>query len=77
MKIGDEFIGYSWDYFMSEKPSTTAILKRQLHGIQATGIRVKTVMYDNATEQMEPLKNTCWANGVMVEYVASHTPQKK
>jgi transposase InsO family protein len=77
LKIRDEFSGYSWDYFMSEKSSTTAILKRQLQWIQATGIRVKTVMYDNAKEQMVPLKKMCWVNVVMVEYVAPYTSQKK
>jgi hypothetical protein len=28
LKIRDEYSGYSWDYFMSEKSSTTATLKR-------------------------------------------------
>jgi hypothetical protein len=28
LKIRDEFSGYSWDYFMTEKSSTTTILKR-------------------------------------------------
>jgi hypothetical protein len=30
LKIRNEYSGYSWDYIMSEKSSTTAILKRQL-----------------------------------------------
>jgi hypothetical protein len=38
LKVRDECSGYSWDYFMSEKSSTTAI----------SGIRVKTVRCDNA-----------------------------
>jgi hypothetical protein len=25
---------------------------------------------------MAPLKDMCWANGVLVEYVAPHTPQQ-
>jgi hypothetical protein len=25
---------------------------------------------------MKPLKNMCWANGVMVDYVAPYTPQQ-
>jgi hypothetical protein len=76
LKIRDEFSGYSWDYFMSEKSSTTAILKRQLQWMKASGIQVKTVRCDSAKEQMIPLKNMCWANGVMVEYVAPYTPQQ-
>jgi hypothetical protein len=42
------------------------------------GIRnkVKTIRCDNAKEQMAPLKNMCWAHGVMVEYVAPYTPQQ-
>jgi hypothetical protein len=44
--------------------------------MKASGIRVKTVRCDNAKEQMVPLKNMCWANGVMVEYVAPYTPQQ-
>jgi hypothetical protein len=61
---------------MLEKSSTTAILKRQLQWMKASGIRVKTVRCDNAKEQMVPWKNMCWANGVMVEYVAPYTPQQ-
>jgi ribosomal protein S10 len=76
LKIRDEFSGYSWDHFMSEKSSTTAILKRQLQWMKPSGIRVKSVRCDNAKEQMVPLKNMCWANGVMVEYVAPYTPQQ-
>jgi hypothetical protein len=30
LNIREEFSGYSWDYFMSEKSATTSILKRQL-----------------------------------------------
>jgi hypothetical protein len=75
LKIRDEFSGYWWDYFMSEK-STTAIPKRQLQCMKASGIRVKMVRCDNAKEQMVPLKNMCWANGVMVEYVAPYTQNK-
>jgi hypothetical protein len=60
LKIRDEFSGYSWDYFMSEKSSTTAVLKRQLQWMKASGIRVKTVRCDNTKEQMVPLKIMCW-----------------
>jgi hypothetical protein len=49
LKIGDEFSGYSRDYFMAEKSSTTTIVGRQL----AIVIRVKTIRCDNAKEQME------------------------
>jgi transposase InsO family protein len=76
LKTRDEYSGYSWDYFMSEKSSTIAILKRQLQWMKASGIRVKTVRYDNAKEQMAPLKDMCWANDVLVEYVAPYTPQQ-
>jgi hypothetical protein len=76
LKIRDEFSGYSWDYFMSEKSSTTAILKRQLQWMKASGIWVKTFRCDNVKEQVVPLKNMCWENGVMVEYVAPYTPQQ-
>jgi hypothetical protein len=41
LKIRDEYSGYSWDYFMSEKSTTTAILKRQLQWMKASGMRVK------------------------------------
>jgi hypothetical protein len=41
LKSRDEFSGYSWDYFMAEKSSTTSILRRQFQWIKATGIRVK------------------------------------
>jgi hypothetical protein len=62
---------------MSEKSSTATILKRQLQWMKATGIIcVKTVRYDNMKEQMAPLKNMYWANGVMVEYVPPYTPQQ-
>jgi hypothetical protein len=61
---------------MSENSSTTAILKRQLQWMKASGMRVKTVRCDNAKEQMAPLKDMCWANGVLVEYVAPYTPQQ-
>jgi hypothetical protein len=37
LKIRDEFSGYSWDYFMSENSSATAILKRQLQWMKASG----------------------------------------
>jgi hypothetical protein len=43
--------------------------------MKANGMRVKTVRWDNAKEQMAPLKDMCWANGVLVEYVAPYTPQ--
>jgi hypothetical protein len=76
LKVRDEFSGYSGDYFMSEKSSTTAILKRQLQWMKASGIRVKTVRCDNAKEQKIPLKNMCWAHGIIVEYVAPYTPQQ-
>jgi hypothetical protein len=36
-----------------------------------------TVSCDNAKEQMIPLKNMCWENGVIVAYVAPYTPQQK
>jgi hypothetical protein len=62
---------------MSEKSSTTAILMRQLQWMRASGMRVKTVRCDNAKEQMAPLKDMCWENGVLVEYVAPYTPQQK
>jgi hypothetical protein len=48
LKIRDEYSGYSWDYFMSEKSSTTAMLKRQLQWMKASGMRVQTVRCDNA-----------------------------
>jgi hypothetical protein len=48
LKIRDEYSGYSWDYLMSEKSSTTTILKRQSQWMKASGIRVKTVRCDNA-----------------------------
>jgi hypothetical protein len=48
LKIRDEFSGYSWEYFMTEKSSTTMILRRQLQWMKAMGIRVKTVRCDNA-----------------------------
>jgi transposase InsO family protein len=76
LKIRDEFSGYSWDYFMTEKSSTTTILKRQLQWMKPMGIRVKTVRCDNAKEQMAPLKDMCWSNGVLVEYVAPYAPQQ-
>jgi hypothetical protein len=76
LKIRDEFSGYSWDYFMMEKSSTTMILGRQLQRMKAIGILVKTGRCDNAKEQMAPLKDMCWANGVLVEYVAPYTPQQ-
>jgi hypothetical protein len=40
------------------------------------GIRVKTVRCDNAKGKMAPLKDMCWANGVLVEYVAPYIPQQ-
>jgi hypothetical protein len=52
---------------MTEKSSTTMILRRQLQGMKAMGIRIKTVRCDNVKEQMAPLKDMCWANGVLVE----------
>jgi hypothetical protein len=70
------FSGYSWDYFMSEKSSSTEILKRQLQWMKATGIRVRTVRCDNAKEQMVPVKNMCGSNGFMIEYVAPYKPQQ-
>jgi hypothetical protein len=76
LKTRDEFSGYSWYYFMTEKSSTTMISRRQLQWMKAMGIRVKTVRCDNAKEQMAPLKDMCWANGVLVEYVAPCTPQQ-
>jgi hypothetical protein len=30
LKIRDEFSGYSWDYFMTEKSSTTMIFKNSI-----------------------------------------------
>jgi hypothetical protein len=42
--------------------------------MKTSGIRVKTVRCDNAKEQMTPLKDMCWANGVLVEYVAPYAP---
>jgi hypothetical protein len=71
-----EFSGYSWDYFMSEKSSTTTILKRQLQWMKASGKQVKVIRCDNAKEQMISLKNMSWANGVMVEYIAPYTPRQ-
>jgi hypothetical protein len=44
--------------------------------MKASGIRVKTVRCDNAKEQMTPLNDMCWADGVFVEYVAPNTPQQ-
>jgi hypothetical protein len=44
--------------------------------MKASGMRVKTVRCDNAKVQMAPLKDMCWANGVLVEYVAPYTPQQ-
>jgi transposase InsO family protein len=76
LKIRDEFSGFLWYYFMTEKSSTTTILKRQLQWMKAMGIRVKTVRCDNDEEQMAPLKDMCWANGVLVEYAAPYTPQQ-
>jgi hypothetical protein len=61
---------------MSEKSSTTAILKRQLQWMKVSRIRVKMVRCDNAKEQMVPLKNMCWANDVMIEYIAPYTQNK-
>jgi hypothetical protein len=43
-------------FFMTEKLSTTTILKRQLQWMKAMGIRIKTVRCDNAKEQTAPLK---------------------
>jgi hypothetical protein len=31
----------------------------------AIGIQVKMIRCDNAKEQMAPLKDMCWANGVL------------
>jgi hypothetical protein len=76
LKIRDEFSGYSWDYFMSEKSSTATILIRQLQWMKASGIRVKTVRCDNVKEQMVHLKNMCWGNGIIVEYIAPYTPRQ-
>jgi ribosomal protein S10 len=76
LKIRDEFSGYSWDYFMMEKSSTTKILRRQLQWMKAMGKRVKTVRGDNAKEQRAPLKDMCWENGVLVEYVVPYTLQQ-
>jgi hypothetical protein len=61
---------------MSKKSSTATILKRQLQWMKAKGMRVKTVRCDNAKEQMAPLKDMCWSNVVLVEYVARYTPQQ-
>jgi hypothetical protein len=44
--------------------------------MKASGMRVKTVRCDNAKEQMAPLKDMCWENGVLVEYIAPYTPQQ-
>jgi hypothetical protein len=44
--------------------------------MKASGIKVKTVRGDNVKEQIIPSKNMCWANGVMVVYVAPYTPQQ-
>jgi hypothetical protein len=44
--------------------------------MKASGIKVKIVRCNISKEQMVPLKNMCWANGVMVEYVAPYTPQQ-
>jgi hypothetical protein len=44
--------------------------------MKASGIRVKTVRCDNEKEQMAPLKDMCWENGVLVEYVAPYTLQQ-
>jgi uncharacterized membrane protein (DUF2068 family) len=57
---------------MSEKSSTTTILERQLQWMKASGIRVKPVRCDNEKEQMAPLKDMCWANGVLVVYGVLH-----
>jgi hypothetical protein len=38
LKIRDEYSGFFWDYFMSEKSSTTTILKRQLQWMKESGI---------------------------------------
>jgi hypothetical protein len=76
LKIRDEYSGYSWDYFISEKSSTITILKRQLQWMKTSGMRVKTVRCNNAKEQVAPLKDMCWANGVLVEYVSPYTAQQ-
>jgi hypothetical protein len=61
---------------MTDKSSTTTILRRQLQWMKAMGIRIKTVKCDHSKEQMAPLKDIGWPNGVLVEYVAPHTPQQ-
>jgi hypothetical protein len=37
----------------------------------------KTIRCDNAKEQMAPLKDICWANGVLVEHVAPKQESRK
>jgi transposase InsO family protein len=61
---------------MSEKSTSTTILKRQLKRIKERGIRVKVARCDNAKEQMVPLKKMFWEHGIMVEYIAPYTPQQ-
>jgi hypothetical protein len=53
------------------------LLKRQLQWMKASGMRVKTVRCDNAKEQMAPLKDMCWENGVLVEYVAPYGEKRR
>jgi ribosomal protein S10 len=40
LKIRDEYSGYSWDYFMSDKSTTTMILERQLKWMKVKEIKV-------------------------------------
>jgi transposase InsO family protein len=76
LKIKDGYSGYSWDYFMANKSSTTAILRRHILYLKTRGMRFKAVRCDNAKEQMQPLKNMCWELGVQIKYVAPYTPQQ-
>jgi transposase InsO family protein len=76
LKIKDAYGGCSWDYFMANQSSTTAILRRHILYLTTRGMIIKTVRCENAKEQMQPLKNMCWELRVQIEYVASYTPQQ-
>jgi transposase InsO family protein len=76
LQINDAYSRYSWDYFMANKSSTMAILRRHILYLKTRGTRIKTISCDNAKEQMQPLKNMCWELGVQIECVAPYTPQQ-
>jgi hypothetical protein len=60
---------------VSEK-SSAATIKETITMNEGKWNESKNCRCDNAKEQMAPLKDMFWANGILVEYVATYTPQK-